>query len=143
MFFNFTCSVFSSVGKLEIFYGGKLAGGMLSLQSNEIIVHSGALIDVSSGGYKSESGPGKGTTVSYLDNNGNHRYLYILTYTIFRPLVVDMLGTADKILRSVVPVRGTALWGQWMMQEVAVVITIQVERVDLVADFYRSIWVTA
>lgn len=51
---------------MEIFYGGKLSGGSLAIISDEIILHDGCFVKASGGGYEAETGPGRGSNVSYL-----------------------------------------------------------------------------
>jgi len=50
--------------QLEIFYGARLFGEVLSLQGNDIILHPGSSLDVSGGGFSAELGPGRGIRVS-------------------------------------------------------------------------------
>ena len=55
-----------SLGALEMFYRSRLISKQLLLESNEIVLHPGSVMDLSGGGYEANQGPGAGTKVSHL-----------------------------------------------------------------------------
>lgn len=52
-----------SLGQLELHYKAILFGEQLLLEGNDVVVHPGAKIDLSKGGYGPGKGPGKGITL--------------------------------------------------------------------------------
>ncbi|XP_078490748.1 uncharacterized protein LOC100179046 isoform X2 [Ciona intestinalis] len=61
-----------SIGKLEIFYGGRLVGETLAIQGNEVVLHAGSHISVDDGGYKAQRGPGQGLQVNGIGYGAGH-----------------------------------------------------------------------
>lgn len=49
-----------TVGKLELNFGAILQASWLNIQASDVIIHSGAVLDLSGQGYESEKGPGAG-----------------------------------------------------------------------------------
>ena len=49
-----------TVGRLELNFGAVLQASWLNIQASDVIIHSGAVLDLSGQGYESEKGPGAG-----------------------------------------------------------------------------------
>ena len=52
-----------SLGQLELHYRAVLLGEQLLLEGNDVVLHPGAKINLSKGGYGPGKGPGKGVTL--------------------------------------------------------------------------------
>lgn len=66
-----------TLGRLEIQYGAVLYSQRLLLQSNNIILHPGSLLDLSGEGHSAGQGQGAGSTVStQLIYRLNSKYWY-------------------------------------------------------------------
>ncbi len=59
------------LGQLELFYGAQVQGGQLFVESNEIWLHPGSVLNLTGGGYSAGSGPGAGGTVSIYTQQAN------------------------------------------------------------------------
>lgn len=49
-----------TLGRLEVNFGASMQGSWLDIKASDVIIHSGATIDLSAQGYKSDKGPGAG-----------------------------------------------------------------------------------
>lgn len=58
-----------SLGFLELHYGAVLYGERLLLESNDVILHPGSVMNLTGGGYAAGTGPGAGSMVGIYRNS--------------------------------------------------------------------------
>ena len=61
-----------TTGRLELNFGAILQASWLNIKASDVIIHSGAVLDLSAQGHESEKGPGAGGRSQYVGTGAGH-----------------------------------------------------------------------